>query len=111
MIDICSLISYLINEEEKVCPMTMRGESDDDGSFHVQSMALLLKGDEIQQPSLREGGEREREREREELSGMCLRTGINPANILEREICSYVYKIQVCMSNLKGNYTCIINYM
>jgi len=55
MIDICSLISSLITEEAKVCPMSLRGEADDDdddGSCLVQSMALLLKGDENQRTAL-----------------------------------------------------------
>jgi len=53
MIDISSLISSLITEEGKVWPVSMRGEADDDdGSCLVQSMALLLKGDEIQQTAL-----------------------------------------------------------
>jgi hypothetical protein len=52
MIDICRLISSLITEEVKVWPMSIRGEVDDDGSCLVQNMALLLKGDEIQQTSL-----------------------------------------------------------
>jgi len=47
MIDICSLISSLITEEAEVWPMSIRGEADDDGSCLFESMALLLKGDEI----------------------------------------------------------------
>jgi hypothetical protein len=47
MIDISSLISSLITEEANVWPMSIRGEADDDGSCLFQSMALLLKGDEI----------------------------------------------------------------
>jgi hypothetical protein len=53
MIDICSLISSLITEEAKVWPMSIRGEADDDGSCLVQTMALLLKGDEIKKFALR----------------------------------------------------------
>jgi hypothetical protein len=52
MINICSLISSLITEEAKVWPMPIRGEADDDGSCLVQSMALLLIGDELQQSTL-----------------------------------------------------------
>jgi hypothetical protein len=47
MIDICSFISSIITEEAKVWPMTIRGEADNDGGCLVESMAPLLKGDEI----------------------------------------------------------------
>lgn len=53
MTDICNLMSSLITGEAKVWPMSIRGETDDgDGSCLVQNMALLLKGDKIQQTAL-----------------------------------------------------------